>query len=332
MNAAEFLQLHVISGGINNKYSLNVNCVTGSDYITARTATISEFTITERTRTTWDETDFIGYTTPQSLLTVLQQVEKVTLIVPASGSTMVKVNLEIVNRARYKGPSADYNYYYFTVKPVVIKYQPTTEWLIDTYNLSNRSANFKHVPINFTPYLQLENYVYSDYYPLINNAQENRLSTFAQESDRVGSGINPTNLVEIRNETADFAAVQDSNYTSTGWVNARYVGTNTSATTYKGVIPVIAGSSFEGEIYTSASSAEIICGRSLADRVLVELLQSSPTGSLLPISGSSIFNFTTTVTKIENSVNSRIWVKDSNQIIYTDAYGTAISSSICPIV
>lgn len=333
MNAAEFLQLHTYSGGVNNEYSLNVNCVTGSDYSTAHTATISEFTITERTRVSWDEVENpIEFNTEQDLLTVLQQVDKISVTVPASGSTLVEVSLEIINRGRYKGVLENTNYYYFSVKPVTIKYQPEPEWLIDSYLATNRSADFKHKSVNFTPYLQLKNYVYSDYYPLINNAQENRLSTFAQQSDRVGSGINPTNLSEIRNQTADYAAVQDSNYTDTGWTNARYVGTNTSATSYKGVTPVIAGSSFQGEIYTSASSAEIICGRNLADRVVVELLQSSPTGSLLPVTGSSIFNFTTTITKIENSVNSRIWVKDSNKVIYTDAYGTVISSSVCPIV
>ena len=333
MNAVEFLQLHTLAGGINNEYSLNVNCITGSDYATAHTATISEFTITIRTREGWDEVgDPIAYNTEQDLLTVLQQVDKISIDVPASGSTMINVGLEILTRGKFKGIEANTDYYYFSVKPVVIKYDPEDEWLIDTFTVGSFSADFHHVPVNFLPYVQLKNYVYSDYYPLINNAQESRLSTFAQESDRVGSGINPTNLVEIRNQTADYAAVQDSNYTDTGWTNARYVGTNTSAITYKGVTPVIAGSSFQGEIFTSASSAAIICGRTLADRVVVELLQSSPTGSLLPVTGSSIFNFTSTVSKIENSVNNRIWLKDSNQIIFTDAYGTVISSSACPIV
>ena len=112
---------------------------------------------------------------------------------------------------------------------------------------------------------------------LISNALENRVSTYIQQADRQNLGAKPANLVQILNRTATPAQTQDSNYSSTGWSNARYVGSATDAQDFKGIPPAITGKLFTGELNPSSSADLLICSRSISDRVLSELLFTGDT-------------------------------------------------------
>ena len=92
---------------------------------------------------------------------------------------------------------------------------------------------------------------------------------------------------------AQKASVQDSNYTDTGLINARYEGTKTSEDDYSGIAPSISATRFEGTLYpysSTAASFNTICSESLADRE-VETLQFSGKGTQ-PSVGSGIVGTT----------------------------------------
>jgi len=67
--------------------------------------------------------------------------------------------------------------------------------------------------------------------PLYNNASEIRQSSVFMDVDysTQSGSLSPINMTQIKAQTATRAPVQDSNYTSTGYSNARYHGTRVSS-------------------------------------------------------------------------------------------------------
>jgi hypothetical protein len=99
-----------------------------------------------------------------------------------------------------------------------------------------------------------------------------RIGTFFGMLDRF---LNISAVRGIQEPYAPKAPVQDSNYTDTGLINARYNGTKTSEADFSGISPAIAGMSIEASIYPYSSLAadlNIICSSSLADRDMETLL------------------------------------------------------------
>lgn len=68
------------------------------------------------------------------------------------------------------------------------------------------------------------------------------------------------------------APVQDSNYTSTGIVNARYRGTKTDENDYSGISPAIAAQPFSASLYSLNEDDNFICSQSLSDRTIESFL------------------------------------------------------------
>ena len=168
--------------------------------------------------------------------------------------------LVIIDRSRYTSIHLDEtrDYYYFQVTPIIV-----AQTADDLPQLLN---------ITFTPYLQDEKHQYNDYNPLISNILDNRISTVIQQSDRLKSGTQPTNLSDILSGSAEPAQVQDSNYTATGWSNARYTGCVSDAVDQGGVPSVVVGRLFLGEINSNATQESLICSRSEADRLYRQLI------------------------------------------------------------
>lgn len=85
----------------------------------------------------------------------------------------------------------------------------------------------------------------------INRARE---SGYVYKCDRVNptlrSKTNPINLSNILNNAAPYAQIQDSNYTSTPWINLRYNGSKIDSTTNSGTDPFIKGTFFQGTFFT----------------------------------------------------------------------------------
>lgn len=76
---------------------------------------------------------------------------------------------------------------------------------------------------------------------------------------------------------ANYAPVQDSNYTSTGFINARYNGTKTGEEDFSGIAPAVAAKPLQAAIYRAEEDNGFICSQSLSDRDLVEVLFEGPT-------------------------------------------------------
>ena len=99
------------------------------------------------------------------------------------------------------------------------------------------------------------------------------IGTFFGELDRY-LNLFITNL-ESQVPYAQKAPVQDSNYTDTGLINARYEGTKTSETDFSGISPAVNAVSFEAAIYPyteDASTYNSICSASIDSREIETLL------------------------------------------------------------
>jgi hypothetical protein len=67
-------------------------------------------------------------------------------------------------------------------------------------------------------------FINSDYDVLMNNAVANRPNSFYMDVDFADSQVLPINQQAILSSSASPAVIQDSNYSSAGWVNSRYIG------------------------------------------------------------------------------------------------------------
>lgn len=76
---------------------------------------------------------------------------------------------------------------------------------------------------------------------------------------------------------APFAPVQDSNYTSTGIINARYNGSKTGEDDFSGIPPAVAAKTIQGALYRSNEDDGFICSQSLQDRDVIDILYEGPT-------------------------------------------------------
>jgi len=82
---------------------------------------------------------------------------------------------------------------------------------------------------NFSP--EVTNFFNTDDNAIFNNATTPQYSTIYQDID-YSTGLIPTNFELLVNGNADYAPVQDSNYTATGWANSRYNGSRVSSTDF----------------------------------------------------------------------------------------------------
>lgn len=191
-------------------------------------------------------------------LTRLQQATTIVLKAPQTGNTL-NISLESTQTpVRTVDREQVGNYYMYTIlqqdqQPVMSSIPtPTGTPSVENY--------FTEVII--LPTEEQSIFIGSINDVLVNNAIENRTSTYIQVSDRasrlVGS-TNPVNISSIRNNTAIKASIQDSNYQDTGWSNGRYSGTLTDSLTFGGIDPATNGTSFTGAIFASGlSTAEVL--------------------------------------------------------------------------
>jgi hypothetical protein len=136
-----------------------------------------------------------------------------------------------------------------TVTGIITSIVPTTPsvWRINLSNQQNSQATY-YSPIIFysvysvtsslfplssillNPYLNsVPNFYNSDYNPLINNTEGDRLSTKFQDVDYSTGMVTPTNFNLLISGSALKAAVQDSNYTSKRVTLPRYEGSKSTS-------------------------------------------------------------------------------------------------------
>jgi hypothetical protein len=84
-------------------------------------------------------------------------------------------------------------------------------------------------PIIIEPYITLPNYYNSDFNPLINNTEGERLSAKYQDVDYSSGITTPTNFALLISGSAVKAAIQDSNYSSKRVIIPRYEGSKSTS-------------------------------------------------------------------------------------------------------
>lgn len=103
----------------------------------------------------------------------------------------------------------------------------------------------------------------SDYSVLMGSVDQSRESQYTVKSDRSSTRVtdtllNPLNINSIIADTAQPANIQDSNYTSTTWINPRYEGSKITTLTNGGTDPFIQGTFFEGAYFSNSTKDSTI--------------------------------------------------------------------------
>ncbi len=179
-------------------------------------------------------------TNGQNIAAKLAQVQQFTIPMP-DGSNLI---LNITNRSLNQSPNGT-AYYIFLVTPV------TTNSITQT-TLSG--------VIYFSPDINTYEFSISPYNILGGTVEENRESNYAMSADNgtTGGGAvpvgysGPSNINELLSGSAPKAIIQDSNYSISGWSNARYEGSKTNVEDYNSP-PLLAGSIFQGSNYPATT-------------------------------------------------------------------------------
>ena len=154
---------------------------------------------------------------PVNIESTLRQLD--TIYVPVDDGANEVVQLEVTERTSITSPQG--NYYFYNTQPADV----TTYTEGTNESLPNRT-------IITSPGISGQVFRLGNYDVLVNNVEQNRQST----------------VLTIQGSSV-LAQAQDSLYSDTGWINARYQGTSTSRLTYVGVDSTLTGGSFEGTLY-----------------------------------------------------------------------------------
>ena len=331
MSPENFIALHFPSGqeNIAGTLHLNVNQVgtTSQGRIDGLIVHVDAFSIN-------------GNTIDTNIENVLEQIEMVSF-------TFLGIEYQLTIETVTYYPAQN-PFFYYTVLPAFVP---------DIFNAQQFIASIENV--SFTPFLLDVQFGFSEFNPLISNASENRDSYRIMQSDRTNQTINPSNIDALLNLTADKAQVQDSLYSDSGWTNARYDGTETTAAKSAGIPPTLAGRSFTGEIFPSGSESTYICSLTsrldqklfhtgdselplfeLDDQITIELrtdfgrFQTQLNYVTFPSSGSidtgDVLKVTSGAHQFEYVKVKTVNTPGKNLIVERDIYGHYISSNFYP--
>jgi len=231
----------------------------------------------------------------------LKQLEEITFRI---GNQKYICKPEIIDH--YPNTIPEYSFYYYRITPIVFTIGTLTG---------------VEIPVNLQPYLDQTLYKNSDFNPLINNVEDQRTSYIVMECDRNYGTVIPSNLQAIQSGSATRASIQDSLYSDTGWINSRYNGTKTSSQNYLGLIPILQGSTFTGEVFANQISNGLICSYSLADRKTSTLFTTGK--DLVPKYSQPLPTRYRTAVAVSSATQTRIKLETyslnkSESIVYVD--------------
>ncbi len=154
------------------------------------------------------------------------------------------IDLNVINGTAY---STHYN---FDISPDVMNFPSqsiTTDTCLDT-------------TFDPTPFLDFST---NEYNATLNSSQVDRSSQyiFDIDSQRSGSTSRPLNYQQIIDGTAVTASVQDSFYTDSGIINARFDGSETSTAEY-GISPALSGKIFSAAVFDFSTDLPTIISAS----------------------------------------------------------------------
>ena len=189
-------------------------------------------------------------TPPQDRSRLLASVQQIT--VPLS--TGEGIVLDVLSATQLQSPGTPImpvtRYYYYNIVPLTLS-------TIGNIGIGTGT-------LVFSPSLDTFEFADSPYNILEGSLEASRQSSYIMQADRykVGTLANPAytgplNISELISGSAVKADVQDSNYTTTGWINGRYEGSKTDRVDYL-TEPAISGKFFQASEFPSGSSANEI--------------------------------------------------------------------------
>ena len=202
------------------------------------------------------------------------QAETITFTYSGAGDLNGNKNItaRIIERVRRS------SYFYIRLQPTYLENTQfanntvqlgTTSSLVPSPNLDPQYTYVKYMQIPsdiiFNPYISTV-FNNSPDNPLLSNATVLRKGSYIQQVDRNEDPILPTNLAQILLNKATPAEIQNSNYTSDGIINARYVGSKLDSGSVPGNDPALSLVSIRASLHPSGSNFTKIKGISLSDR------------------------------------------------------------------
>ena len=245
MNETAFLAIHnQVSVNTAVSFNLNITPIEGTNQgkITSFTATVSSLVDNEN----------------DNIVDILLEIEQAELVI-AEQTVILNIN----SRSVHNGVGQRFVYY--LVDEVVINLPADI----------NDEPDQGLLDVILTPIVNENKFSNSDYNPFISNAIDNRTSLDLLSSARNESTVQPQNIDSLISTSASKAQVTDSLYYDSGWSNARYKGTSTSANDFGGIEPALTGKSFEGEIYKdTVSDLRVFSGSETTGRIIQNLLHT----------------------------------------------------------
>lgn len=201
----------------------------------------------------------------------------------------------------------------------------------------------------FIPYLP-EAFRSHNYNPLINNSEQSRKSRVRRIIDRSGDYAAPTNLDAILSQSAEFAEIQDSDYSKVGTVLSRYRGTEEYNRGVKGFDPALTLKPFKGSkfpveadiqtLLTTAGTEPITLYFNIPNllrknipsgkNVNTELTLPSLSGSAFYIDGVFHQSGSILFEELENRqltriIKSKVLLADKGTVLTTDEFGYVVA-------
>jgi len=202
------------------------------------------------------------------------QAENITFRYSNAGDMNGKKNItaNIIERVRRS------TYFYIRLEPVFLeKSQYSGDIPIgDGINQTNFTQSVD-LQFHYTQYVQIPSEIIFNPYistvfnnssdnPILSNATVLRKANYIQQVDRNEDPIQPTNLTQILLNQATPAEIQDSNYTSAGIINARYVGSKLNSGSVPGNDPALNLIGIRASLHPSGSNFTKIKAINLSDR------------------------------------------------------------------
>lgn len=203
-----------------------------------------------------------------SLEATLKQIQALKFTVATE-----KVTVPVKTISRLNG------YFYLQTDPVEISNIPGS-------NDAQGTPTDFNVEFTFLNYL-VDNFENNDFNVLQGNAFSVITNKSAYQVDRNTDSANPSNLGALVSETATLAEINYSNYTTTGWTNARYSGTKNNAR-IKRDNPAQTYINFEGTLHPLDSNDETILAAGQGDKDLNKLYFNVETPPRLFLTSGSL--------------------------------------------
>lgn len=202
------------------------------------------------------------------------QAETITFKYSGAGDLNGKREVTAHITERVRRPT----YFYIRLQPVVLETSQfsgnsiqlgTTSSLVPSPNADPQYTYVKYMQIPsdivFNPYISTVFNNSADN-PILSNATVLRKANYVQQVDRNEDPIQPTNLSQILLNQATAAEIQDSNYTTAGIINARYVGSKLDSGSVPGNDPALSLVSIRASLHPSGSNFTKVKGINLSDR------------------------------------------------------------------